>query len=165
MKAALDVHYKGGTAVAVCVSFQDWQDSEPEEMYCMSLSGVKGYQAGRFYLRELPCLLAVLHETGREFESVLIDGFVHLQSELGKGLGVRLYESLPYTAAVIGIAKNPLKVADRYVPVYRGRSKKPLLISAIGWSLESAARAIKNMHGPYRIPTLIKLADIYSRKS
>jgi hypothetical protein len=33
----------------------------------------------------------------------------------------------------------------------------------IGCSLEEAARSIQRMHGPHRIPTLLKLADRHAR--
>jgi deoxyribonuclease V len=66
-------------------------------------------------------------------------------------------------ASVIGVAKNPLKIAGRFVPVFRGRSRKPLFVSAIGHPVEKASLQIESMHGVYRIPTLLKLADQYAR--
>jgi deoxyribonuclease V len=105
----------------------------------------------------------VLKEADQEFETILIDGFVHLLKENGKGLGVHLYESLPYSTTIIGVAKNPLKVADQFVTIYRGRSKRALYISAIGCPLEQASRLISGMHGSYRIPTLLKVAHQQSR--
>ena len=64
---------------------------------------------------------------------------------------------------VIGVAKSPLRIADRFVPVLRGRSRKPLYVSAVGCSLERTARAVASMHGPHRIPTLLKTADRLAR--
>jgi deoxyribonuclease V len=54
-------------------------------------------------------------------------------------------------------------MADRFVTIRRGRSTKPLFVSAVGWELENAAAAIAGMHGPYRIPTLLRLADRLAR--
>ena len=163
MKAALDVHYENDRAFAACILFEKWQDSLPLEIIRTDVPAAKPYQAGRFYLRELPCLLAVLQQAGQDFETILIDGFVHLQPEVGKGLGMHLYESLDYPAAVIGIAKRQLKVAEQFLPILRGRSKRPLYISAIGCSLDHAARSVASMHGPHRIPTLLKLVDQCAR--
>ncbi len=163
MKAALDVHYESDRSVAACVVFSHWPDSEPAELIRAVEPGALQYRPGRFYERELPCLLSVLKRAGREFETVVIDGYVHLRPDAGKGLGAHLFEALPYSPVVIGVAKNPLKVADRFVPVCRGGSSKPLYISAIGCSLEEAALSILSMHGPNRMPTLLKLADRCAR--
>lgn len=163
MKAALDVHYDNDRSVAACVVFRTWQDSAPAELIRTILPAAKQYHAGRFYERELHCLLLVLQEAGQDFEMIVIDGFVHLQPEVGKGLGMYLAESLSYPVTVIGVAKKALKVAERYVQIYRGRSAKPLYISAIGCSLDCAAQSIRSMHGPYRIPTLLKIVDQHAR--
>jgi len=163
MKAALDVHYGREGATAACVTFETWGDAAPVEVHRTTVADVAGYRPGRFYERELPCLLAVLRAAGREFEAIVIDGYVHLKPGAGKGLGQHLREALPYPAAVIGVAKNPLKVADRFVPVARGRSAKPLYVSAAGCPPDAARKAVLAMHGPYRIPTLLRLADQFAR--
>lgn len=164
MKASLDVYYEGENSIAACVVFDNWLDSKPIEIFRVVGPSASHYRAGRFYERELPCLLAVLERVDREFETIIIDGFVHLRAEVGKGLGEHLFEWLSYSPEVVGVAKNPLKVADQFVPIMRGRSTRPLFVSAIGCSVERAARSIVSMHGPYRIPTLLKLADQYARK-
>lgn len=163
MKAALDVHYEGGRAFAACVVFDRWQDSEPAELIRTVVHGSLPYRAGRFYERELPCLMSVLRVAGHEFEAVIIDGYVHLRADAGKGLGLHLYESLDYSTTVIGVAKNPLRVADRFIAIRRGRSKKPLYISAAGCTVEYAAQSILRMYGPHRIPALLKRADHHAR--
>lgn len=163
MKAALDVHYAKEKAFAACVVFKTWLDGKPAETYKAVLPFPSRYRAGRFYERELPSLLSVLNQTQHRFSAIVIDGFVHLKETVGKGLGVQLYESLSYSTAVIGVAKNPLQAADTFVPIFRGKSKKPLYISSAGCEVEKAAKLIANMHGPYRIPTLLLLADQYAR--
>ena len=163
MKAVLDVHYTSDRTIAACVIFNTWQDSAPLSVSRAIMSAAGGYRAGRFYKRELPSLMTALKQTGQEFETIVIDGYVHLRPDKGKGLGAHLYESLPYSTVVIGVAKNPLKISDRFVPVIRGRSKKPLYVSAMGCPLDHAAQSISAMHGPYRIPTLLKIADQFSR--
>lgn len=143
--------------------FADWDDSGPAKVVCACGADPRPYRPGRFYQRELPCLLSVLQRAEREFETILIDGYVHLKTGSGKGLGARLYEALAYSPAVVGVAKNPLKIADRFVPICRGRSKKPLFVSAIGWQEDRAAQCVLNMHGPHRIPEMLRLADHYAR--
>jgi len=163
MKAALDVHYESRRAIGACVVFDDWSDSEPAALVRVVVPGASPYRPGRFYERELPCLLSVLGRSGCEFETIVIDGYVHLRAEVGKGLGAHLFASLPYSPVVIGVAKSPLKIADRFVAITRGRSARPLFVSAIGCPVEQAAQSIASMHGPHRIPTLLKLADRHAR--
>ena len=163
MKAALDVCYHDDRAIAACVVFDDWLDTGPAAVFRVATPIPARYRAGRFFERELPCLLAVLDSAEQEFDTVLIDGYVHLKTDLGKGLGVHLFESLPYRTTVIGVAKSPLSAADRFVPVTRGRSARPLFVSAIGCPLAQAAENVAGMHGLHRIPTLLRLADRHAR--
>jgi deoxyribonuclease V len=163
MKAVVDVHYRSDTAVAACVAFRGWQDGEPTRIVRATVAAAERYRAGRFFERELPSVLAVLVEAGEEYEAIVIDGFVHLRPDVGKGLGVHLAEALGYSTVIIGVAKSPLHIADRFVAIVRGRSVKPLFVSALGCPLDDAARAIGGMHGPHRIPTMLRLADRYAR--
>lgn len=163
MKAALDVHYEEDRALAACVVFDGWSDSQPAALLREVLPAAAGYRPGRFFERELPCLLAVLDKAAVTFDTILIDGYVHLGTGDGKGLGARLFEALPYPAVAIGVAKSPLAIAGPCVPILRGRSRRPLFVSAIGCSVQRAARLVASMHGPYRIPTMLRLADRHSR--
>ena len=159
MKAALDVHYEEDRAAAACVVFESWSDSEPAALLREVMPAAAAYRPGRFFERELPCLLAVLDKAAVTFDTILIDGYVHLGTGDGKGLGARLFEALPYPAVVIGVAKSPLAIAGPCVPILRGRSRKPLFVSAIGCTVQRAARLVSSMHGPHRIPTMQRLAD------
>jgi deoxyribonuclease V len=163
MKAALDVFYSEGQAYAACVVFESWSDGLAVETFRVAVPGVRPYRPGLFFERELAPLLAVHAATGESFTHIVIDGYVHLK-EGAKGLGAHLQSALSYPAVVIGVAKSPLAIADRFVPVHRGRSSKPLFISATGCSVDEAASAIAAMHGPYRIPTLLRLADRIARE-
>lgn len=164
MKAALDVYYEGSMAVASCVAFMDWADSEPADVASVIVPGILQYRPGRFYEREMPCLKAVLKHVGVEFDTIIVDGYVNLKNETGKGLGAHLFDTLSYSPAVVGVAKNPLDIADRFVQINRGCSRRPLFVSALGCRPEQAAVWIKYMHGPYRIPTLLRLADQVGRR-
>ncbi|MCF8111508.1 MAG: endonuclease V [Desulfobacteraceae bacterium] len=159
MKAALDVHYKESTGVAACVVFRDWTDGRPADVVTAQVCGVGPYRPGRFYERELDCLTAVLGKTGIRFDTIVIDGYVHLNNETGRGLGAHLRDALSYFPVIVGVAKNPLKTADNFVIICRGKSKKPLFVSAAGCRPEQAGLWIKSMHGPHRIPTLLRIAD------
>jgi deoxyribonuclease V len=165
MKAVLDAHYRADRAVAACVVFNQWEDSAPQAVFRAAAPVRAPYRAGRFYERELPGLLAVLARAARFFEVVVVDGYVHLMPSVGKGLGLHLHEALGGITPVVGVAKSPLTIAGRCLPIYRGRSRRPLFISAAGWPLSKAAGDIAGMHGPYRIPTLLRLADRQARRA
>ena len=65
-------------------------------------------------------------------------------------------------APVIGVAKTSF-VGATATPVIRGASATPLYVTAIGIEQAVAAAQITAMHGPFRIPTLIKRADTLAR--
>ncbi len=159
MKAVLDVHYDEQIAHAACVEFLKWNDTDPVRAITVSTRVLSDYRPGRFFERELPCLLTVLKRARRQYESLIIDGYVFLKEPVVNGLGAHLEQVLPYSPEVIGVAKNPLRVADRFVTITRGKSKKPLFISSVNIPVEEAAKLVAGMDGAFRIPTLIRLAD------
>jgi deoxyribonuclease V len=163
MKAVLDAAYRSDSSLAACVTFARWEDGRPQEIFRARSPVRAAYRAGRLYERELPGLLAVLGACGQPLETIVVDGYVHLQPSVGKGLGLHLYEALGGTTPVIGVAKTPLVIATHVVPIFRGRSRKPLFVSAVGCSLRPSAAHILRMHGPHRIPTLLRLADQAAR--
>jgi len=163
MHAIVDAHYGRDRTTAACLVFRNWADPAATEVIQTIGPTAAAYRSGRFYERELPLLIAVLQATDYEFKTIVIDGYVHLQAPIGKGLGAHLHAALVYPTTVMGVAKTPLKIADRFVPIYRGQSRRPLFVSAVGGPMEEAARCIVGMYGPHRIPTLLKQADRYSR--
>ncbi|HOP86568.1 MAG TPA: endonuclease V, partial [Syntrophorhabdaceae bacterium] len=96
MKVAIDVHYDRDNAHVGCVVFENWQDNNPLEFKRITLSIPSAYRPGRFFERELPCLLAAIKDFRCIFDTIIIDSYVHLKKEAGKGLGTYLYESLPF---------------------------------------------------------------------
>ncbi len=65
---------------------------------------------------------------------------------------------------MIGVAKTRFSGAAS-VEVRRGDSQKPLYVTAAGVSAEDAASRISEMHGPFRIPTLLKQVDTLARSA
>jgi deoxyribonuclease V len=161
MILALDVYYRAGAAKTVGALFCDWADARPTEILTEFLFQVAAYEPGAFYKRELPCLMALIEKLDlAKMDAIVVDGYVFLDDDGRKGLGAILFDTLGGKVPVVGVAKtsfanNTLNVAE----VYRGNSKHPLYISAVGMDLEKAARRVKEMHGGYRIPTLLKMVD------
>ena len=162
MIACVDVDYREAGAVAACVCFQSWSDDTPASESVIQISDVEPYQSGQFYRRELPCLLAVLKSLSELPQVIVIDGYVWLGAQR-PGLGVHLHEALGRQSAVIGVAKTRFMRAKPVELVLRGRSRSPLYVTAVGMDVAEAASHIRTMHGPYRIPTLLKRVDQLSR--
>jgi deoxyribonuclease V len=66
-------------------------------------------------------------------------------------------------SAVIGVAKTRFARAQLVEEIQRGRSHSPLYITTAGLDLSAAARRIREMHGTFRIPTLLRRVDQLSR--
>jgi deoxyribonuclease V len=158
----VDVDYRGPIAVAAGVWFRSWETSEVETEVVTTLDEVAPYQPGELYRRELPCVLAVL-ERGPVPEVVVVDGYVWLGPER-PGLGAHLYRALGERTAVVGVAKSRFVSATDAVLVHRGDSRSPLYVTAAGVSAEEAAGWVARMHGPYRVPTMLKRVDQLARE-
>jgi len=165
MLACVDVDYRGDGAVAACVLFRDWADEAPAAERVERIARVEPYVPGQFYRRELPCLLAVLAPVAAGLGAVVIDGYVWLRDEDTPGLGGHLYEALGRAVPVVGVAKTRFRSATAAVPVLRGGSARPLYVTAAGLSADEAARRVQDMHGPYRVPTLLKRVDQLCRRA
>lgn len=166
MILAFDTYYKGNSAKTVAVAFENWTDHEPAEVYHESIEGVKEYEPGQFYKRELPCILSLLQKIDtKQIEAIVVDGYVVLDDLGTPGLGGHLYEKLAGEFPVIGVAKsNFAKLQRQKVEVCRGKSLNPLYITSKGTDVNEAADSVRNMHGDYRMPTLLKVLDQETRK-
>ena len=160
--ACVDVDYRDTIAVAAGVWLRGWAAFEPEVEVVTTLEEVAPYQPGEFYRRELPCVLAVL-ERGPAADVVVVDGYVWLGSGRA-GLGAHLYQALGERTVVVGVAKSQFVGATDAVPVYRGNSRSPLYVTAAGVSVEEAAGWVARMHGPFRIPAMLKRVDQLARE-
>lgn len=173
MIAFLDVAYTDTVARSACVLAEAWTDEAPADELVTEVDGVLPYQPGNFYLRELPPLLQVLSRVPLPLDVIVVDGYVWVDDK--PGLGARLRAALvgsPHGhAAVVGAAKTrwhsgagaPLRGEQRVVGVWRGKSVKPLYVTAVGVDVEVAAGWIRGMYGKSRLPTLLRWVDRLSR--
>ena len=143
-----------------------WQDESPTKVIEATVDGVADYVPGEFYKRELPCVMAVIHQVRKyKVDCIILDSHVQL-GEGKKGLGEYVYEAVYQMYPIIGVAKSSFHGNVEFVrEVRRGESENPLYVSAIGTDLEEAAMYIQNMHGDYRIPTMLKEVDRLGRVS
>jgi deoxyribonuclease V len=161
--AAVDVAYAQDEALAAAVLFTRWEQDEADLLYTSRIVGIAPYAPGQFYLRELPCILDVLRKLDSLPDLVIIDGYVWLNESSRPGLGAHLHSALRQVCAVVGVAKSCFFRGSNVAEVVRGRSRKPLFVTSVGVDLNQAAEGVRNMHGQFRIPTLLREADRISR--
>jgi deoxyribonuclease V len=161
--AILDVDYRDSEAVAAALLAGDWTDAAPTAEVVAHVPEVAEYVPGEFFRRELPCLLAVLDRCPERPDVCVIDGYVWLGP--GRpGLGARLFEAFGGAVPVVGVAKTCFRSAEPVAAeVLRTGSRQPLWVTAVGIELPPAAVAVQAMHGPFRLPTLLKRADRLAR--
>lgn len=156
----LDVDYRPDGAVAAGLWFRGWASDTVLHQVAVTITDVADYEPGAFYRRELPCLLQVLTQ-GPTADIVIVDGYVWLQE--GKpGLGAHLHQIIG--GIVVGVAKTRFHSATDALSVTRGESSQsPLFVSAVGLPVQEVATNVIQMHGPYRVPTLLKQVDHLAR--
>ncbi len=172
MIAAIDVDYAVATATAraACVRFADWRDAAELDARVVTVPLAAAYVPGELYRRELPAVVAALRGFADDADVIVVDGYVWLTG-VGAGLGAHLHEARGRRGAVIGVAKTTWSrpalpdepAAWRAVDVMRGDSTRPLHVTAVGIAPDVAAARVAEMHGPYRLPTLLKRADTLAR--
>jgi deoxyribonuclease V len=118
------------------------------------------YQPGQFWRRELPPLRAVCADVPG-LGLIVIDGYVDLDPGGRPGLGARVHAE--FGVPVIGVAKTFFRGASHAAQIRRGRSARPLYVTAAGISVPDAARLVADMAGTSRIPDALRLADRLAR--
>lgn len=163
MILAFDAYYEEAQSRLACVQFESWTDSEPVEVYTQTYPKAEAYEAGSFYKRELPLIINMLASFELDqIAYIIVDGYVLLDQNGRLGLGGYLYEKIEKKVPVIGVAKNYF-AGSAGEELLRGNSKKPLYITSLGIPQLVAAGLIKDMHGDFRIPTLLRIMDDASK--
>jgi deoxyribonuclease V len=157
--AALDVDYRVDHASAACVVFADVIDAASVEERVTQVPLAAEYRSGELYKRELPALLAVLRLVQSPLSTLIVDANVWLDGNR-LGLGAHLHQAL--SLPVIGVAKRRFAGAP-HVEVLRGGSQVPLYVTSVGLDVAAAADLVRRMHGPHRLPTLLKRVDRLAR--
>lgn len=165
MILAVDVYYTEKGAKTVGIGFENWEDQNPNATFVDHSSEIAEYESGEFYKRELPCILRLLNQIDLNLlDCIVIDGYVILNDTGKLGLGGHLYETLGRKIPIIGVAKTRFAQNERnHLEVLRGESQKPLWVTVAGIGLDEAAQKIRNMHGEYRLPTLLKHLDTLTK--
>ena len=128
--AAVDVYYpvSGGARAAAVLAPDAFFEPVLAE-HVTTVRTVLPYRPGEFFLRELPPLRALLASMDR-IRLVVVDGYVDLDPDGRPGLGA--YVHAEFGMPVVGVAKSRFLTASHAVPVLRGASARPLLVTAGG---------------------------------
>ncbi len=158
---AVDVHYLDDSrARAAVVTAVDRRFAVIAGTSTAVVAVTAAYRPGEFYLRELPPLQAVIPRSG-ELALIVVDGYVDLDGEGRPGMGA--YVHAEFGVPVIGVAKTPFRTATHAAQVLRGRSGRPLYVTAAGMPVGDAARLVDQMVGAFRVPDALRLADRVAR--
>jgi deoxyinosine 3'endonuclease (endonuclease V) len=162
---AFDTYYYPDYANTICIAFEDWDSEQETEIFREKTKITSEYESGAFYKRELPCILSLLKKINlKQDDLIIVDGYVTLDNDGKIGLGGYLYEALEQNIPVIGIAKNDFNSPDfQRRSICRGESKTPIFLTSKGIDVDFVQQKIKNMHGDFRIPTLLKKLDQLTR--
>lgn len=159
MICALDVDYRAASVAVAAVAFEAWTDGAATlERVDVTPGAAAAYEPGQFYLRELPYLCGLLDRLPA-MAMLIVDGYADLGHAPGLGGHLATARGVP----VIGVAKTRYAGAPA-IEVRRGDSKAPLYVTAAGVQPAMAAAWVASMHGPYRIPTLLKRVDSLARQ-
>lgn len=107
--------------------------------------------------------MSVLKQVKGEYDLIALDGFASFDSP-HVSLGEHLYKLLESRTPVIGIAKSFNRLAiGKAQKLFRGESNSPVYITAMGLDVEMASEYVRLLHGPFRIPSVIKDTDQLSK--
>jgi deoxyribonuclease V len=158
---AVDVHYpETGGARAALVIASDRRFATIVNERVAWLDDVAAYEPGNFFVRELPCIRAVLAGAG-DLGLLIVDGYVDLDPDGRPGLGAHLREE--FTAPIIGVAKTAFHAATHAAEVRRGTAIRPLYITAAGMLIPEAAALVAGMAGEHRMPSALHRVDALAR--
>jgi deoxyribonuclease V len=155
------VHYPAsGGARAAAVLAADASFARVVAERVTTLQQVLPYRPGEFYLRELPPLRTLLASLDPP-RLVVVDGYADLDPDGRPGLGAHVHAE--FGMPVIGVAKSRFHTATHAIPVLRGASSRPLLVTAAGMPQLDAADLVRHMAGPFRVPDALRRADALAR--
>ncbi len=163
---AIDIDYRqDGSAAAAGVLFDEWTSGSIVQTATRRIPQVLPYRPGKFFERELPCILEILSVLMLTPETIIIDGYVWLGSDRRPGLGAHLFQALAGAVPVVGVAKTRFADTPPECAVFRGSSARPLFVTAAGMDEEVARTLVRSMDGDNRMPAMLRAVDRLCREA
>jgi len=156
MIVAIDVDSREHGARAAGVLFRDRGDAQAAAERVVDCAVTEACRPGGLFRRALARLERLLRESHAPVDCIVIDACVQLGSNRRPGLGMHLFEAPGQRIPVIGVAKTPYLGLPEMAAVFRGRSGRPLDVTAAGMPEDPARRWIRAMHGDRHMPTLLR---------
>jgi len=163
MKLALSVHHEAGASLAAAVAFDDWNAAEATRTWTTRVEAAAPPAKGPAWQRDVPALLALLRAHELQPETIVLDGYVHLDERETPGAGRLLFDALEGKVPVIGVAKSAGAFTHAQFEVAREEEAPPVIVTCAGIDLGAAKARVRAMHGRKRMPTLMKLVDRIAR--
>ncbi len=158
---AVDVHYLAESrARAAVVAAADRRFAVIAFSDTALVEAGSVYRPGEFYRRELPPLRSVIPRSGG-LALIVVDGYADLDAAGRPGLGAHVHAE--FGVPVIGVAKTPFRTATHAAQVLRGRSARPLYVTAAEMPVAEAAHLVQEMAGAFRVPDALDFADRLAR--
>ena len=101
MKLVVDVQYSENSALTGGILFNTWNSSVISQKLLSQENSIQEYEPGKFYKRELPCIINLLKKHNLNPEIIIIDGYVFLDGAKDAGLGKYLYNALNNNIPII----------------------------------------------------------------
>lgn len=150
----MDVQY-GERNYAAGMLYESWDSTKHVASVRIPIDDVEEYVPGEFYRRELPPLLRVVNVFSPTV--LVIDGYVQLPERPGLGWHLHDATKLP----VLGIAKKRFEGVPDSWGVLRGKSEKPLWVTAIG--IDNPIEIVRSLPGKHRKPDWVVAVDQLAR--
>lgn len=160
---AVNINFQDREDIVSGVSFTQWNSGRAENVFLSKVENTEDYLSGEIFARELKIVNTLLSQTKAQPDYILLDGLVYSDGKAEPGFGKRLYDELGGNVVIIGVVKKQIQGLPDECGVCRGESKTPLFVTAVGIDLEAAKELLLSMHGKFRVPSILKLAEKKSR--
>ena len=160
---AININFQENQDTVAGVLFTRWNSGRAESVLSVKVENTESFIGGEIFGRELKVVNALLSQCKSKLDYIVLDGLVFSDGHSEAGLGKYIYDQLEEKVVVIGVSNKLVKGLPEECGLCRGDSGTPLYVTAVSVGLSQAKELITSMHGKFRMPTLLKLAEKKSR--
>lgn len=159
----VNINFQESVDTVAGVLFTKWGSGRAESVLISNVENTESYIGGEIFGRELKIVNTLLEQCKAKPDYILLNGLVYSDGHSEPGFGKRLFDELGGDVSVIGVMQKQIKGLPEECQLCRGESGTPLFVTSVGVELMKAKELITSMHGKFRLPTLLKLAEKKSR--